>query len=130
MHVEFSESFPDYSIFIFKFKTQDDYCYNYDYCYNLHLFILWDVCSTVENYFRKSSAPIPPTLSWENPPLLHFYSTLPRKLQNVQSSPFLPTLKIFRALLQKGVVMWGGEGGVEDTMLCLVRMVSCFTILV
>ena len=37
--------------------------------------------------FRKSSAPPPHPPSWKNPPL---------KIQKVQVSPFLPTLKIFK----------------------------------
>ena len=47
--------------------------------------------------FRKSSAP-PPLKKFKSP----FYSLPPKKIQKVQVPPFLLTLKIFQAPLQKG----------------------------
>ena len=73
MHAEVSGGFLDYAIFICIYKTDEsdfyswkvfslevgDICklqggkahYDYNYCYNLLFFFLWDIWSTVENYF-------------------------------------------------------------------------------
>ena len=95
-HVEFSGSFPDYTIFICKFKTVECFC-----C-NLHVFIFWDIWPTVENYFQKIFSP---DEKIHFSPL--FYSLPPLKLKKCKC-PLLPRLKFFQA---HPPVERGGCGG-------------------
>ena len=69
MHEKFSGSFRDYTIFIYKFKT--------DECF-------WKL--------RLANPQPPPPLKKSTPP---FLLTLPPKNWKIASPPFLPTLKDF-----------------------------------
>ena len=107
MHGEFSGSFPDYTIFTCKFET--DECFLFMKRYKLETFKKCKAGKAHDDYdlsyvvfdqqlkipFRKSQAP----LKKSTPP---FLLTPPLKVQKVQVLPFLLTLKIFQAPLQKG----------------------------
>ena len=95
--------------------------YDYDYCYNLH-FLSYEIFDQqLKITFRKSSVLF--LLKKIHPPSLLFTHSPTKNLKST-SLPFLPTLRIFQAPpAERG-------GGVQDTMVSLVRMVSFFPILV
>ena len=113
MHVEFSGSFSDYTIFICKFKISECFFYlwnvfrsqleTFKNCKEVNhimimsiaviyiFFIICDIWSTVENYFQKIISPSPPE-KIHSPLLTHS----PLEIQKVQvPPPFLSILKNF-----------------------------------
>ena len=86
-HVEFSGSFPDYTIFICKFKTVECFC-----C-NLHIFILWDIWPTVENYFQKIFSP------HDKIHCSPFFTHSPTENSKSASPPFYQDWNFFRRTL-------------------------------
>ena len=145
----FSGIFLDYTIFIWKFRT--DECafyswnvfslqvrdiyklqggkahYGYDYCYNLHFLSYEMFDQQLKITFRKFSAtPIPSNKI--HPPAFTHSPT--KNSKSARLPPILPTLNIFRAFSAERVGGGGGGWQVENTMLSLVRMVSFLPILV
>ena len=110
MHVEFSGSFSDYTIFICKFKIGECFFYlwnvfrsqleTFKNCKEVNhimimiiamiyiFFIICDIWSTVENYFQKIISPSPPE-KIHSPLLTHS----PLEIQKVQVPPLFANIK-------------------------------------